>query len=72
MQVTRDSGILVPAINPKQSVSDMATAMRTLANDKELRHRMGIAGREVALANYLWDRKIKYYDSIYKEVIKVL
>jgi len=60
------AGIRIKAVSERQSVMDMAQAMRRLARDPALRKRMGDAGREHARQNYLWMKKAELLESIYK------
>ena len=56
-------GLLVEPRNPRA----LAAALYTLANDEELRHRMGEAGRERA-PEYSWDRVTERVIDFYREV----
>jgi glycosyltransferase involved in cell wall biosynthesis len=71
MHVTDACGIKVPANSPEQAVSDMARALDRLYTDKELRHRMGMAGRERAEKLYHWDRLGERLLEIYTDVLQV-
>jgi glycosyltransferase involved in cell wall biosynthesis len=57
MQVTKETGFRVPAIEPRQSVSSLAEAMRMLAKDPERRVRMGEAARRRAVEHFDWSKK---------------
>ena len=70
-QVTQDAGIKVSAHDPEQTITDLAAAMVRLANNVDLRHCMGLAGRDRVIAHYLWDHKMKYYHTLYIEAIEL-
>jgi len=55
--VTSETGIKVPAISPEQTVRDLARAMLRLAEDPELRVRMGQASRQRVKEHFDWDEK---------------
>lgn len=67
--VTDRTGIKVEANNPEQAVSDLARAMTALANDPDLRHAMGEAGRERAREEYIWEKKGDRLDALYSSVL---
>ena len=69
IQVTDNVGVKVLARDPEQTVTELAAAMKRLAYDSKLRCRMGIAGRERIVTQYLWDHKVKYYEATYTEAI---
>lgn len=66
--VTEECGIKVKPVTPEQTVSDLAKAILTLAQDLELRQQMGVAGRRRAQKVYNWDRKGELIQRIYNEV----
>ena len=49
-QVTEETGFKIAAQNPQQATEDLAKAMTCLANDLELRIKMGQVGTEVGWA----------------------
>ena len=57
LQVTVDTGIKVPATSPEQVVADLAKAMLRLAEDPELRVRMGQASRQRVKEDFNWGKK---------------
>ncbi len=57
VQVTPETGIKIAARHPAQVVSDMADAMRRLAEDDGLRQRMGEAGRQRVHEEFSWTRQ---------------
>ena len=66
--VTPQTGIKVPAISPRQAVSDLAEAIGRLAEDPCLRARLGAAGRRRVEEHLDWDEKglliARLYDSV--------
>jgi glycosyltransferase involved in cell wall biosynthesis len=57
LQVTSQTGIKIPATTPEQAILEMANAMEQLANDPELRIRLGDAGRKRVRELFAWDQK---------------
>ena len=70
MHVTDACGIRVPANSPEQAASDMALALERLYYDKELRRRLGSAGRERAEKFYHWDRLGERLLEIYRDALQ--
>ncbi|MDB9527387.1 glycosyltransferase family 4 protein [Oscillatoria sp. CS-180] len=69
VQVSPETGILVPAKEPKQAVDDLAQAMEQLITDSELRQRLGQAGKTRVQTHFSWKAKGaelsgKYYQYI--------
>ena len=69
VQVTQESGYKVPATNPEQAIAQIAAAMTELAEDEELRSRMGEAGQQVVRNHYNWDRKILKQIEMYEKIL---
>jgi glycosyltransferase involved in cell wall biosynthesis len=67
-QVTEETGIKIPALNPDQVVQDMAAAMQRLAEDEGLRQRLGQGGRDRVRTVYDWDIKGEFFAQLYKKV----
>ncbi|MEQ8962427.1 MAG: glycosyltransferase, partial [Coleofasciculus sp. C2-GNP5-27] len=67
-QVTAQTGIKVPALNPEQAVQGLAEAMIRLANDPALRVRLGQAGQKRVKEIYDWEVKGEIWDQIYGEL----
>lgn len=67
-QVTTETGIKVPALNPEQTAQDLAEAMIRLANDSELRVRLGQAGQKRVKEIYDWEVKGEIWDKVYGEL----
>jgi len=59
------TGLLVKPGDPK----DLADAIITLAKDKNLRDRLGQAGRNFVVRNYLWDDNIRQMATLYRTLL---
>lgn len=57
IQVTRETGIPVPAGPNDRVVADLGRALSVLAADQPLRDRMGAAGRRRVESEYVWPRR---------------
>jgi glycosyltransferase involved in cell wall biosynthesis len=68
-QITEETGIKVPGINPDQAVEDLADAMQKLASDPELRSRLGEGGKKRVKEVYDWDLKGEYFAQLYEEIV---
>lgn len=62
------TGFVVPRENPKE----IASAIKKLVLDAELRQRIGSAGREHVLVNYEWEHCVDIMETTYREVIASL
>lgn len=69
VQVTPETGIKIPAHTPEQAVTDMAQAMRKLAQDRDLRLSMGQAGRKLVQERYSWVAKGHQITQLYENVL---
>ncbi|MDF5728061.1 MAG: glycosyltransferase family 4 protein [Rhizonema sp. PD38] len=69
MQITEQTGIKVPAVNPVQAVQDLAHAMQRLSTDHELRNWMGQARERGATAEFDWEVKGKLLIELYEEAV---
>ena len=67
--VTDECGIKVTPTNPEQTVKELASALKELAHDPDLRRIMGEAGRRRAEQLYTWDKKGEFIKAIYKSVL---
>ncbi len=65
------SGFRVSAVDPQQTIRDLAQALATIADDNTRRLQMGEAARERVNAHFSWDAKSEQFDLIYREVVKV-
>lgn len=70
MKVTTDDqcAIRLPVSNPKQMPHDLADAICKLAEDKELREKMGLAGRERIRKQFNWDSKGRFLEELFGEL----
>src|SRR5581483_109526 len=57
--LTPECGIAVPVGSPDVTVERLAKALRTLASDAALRHRMADAGRKLVRDRYLWEERYR-------------
>lgn len=69
--VTEECGIKVKPITFEQTVNDLADALLKLANDPELRKKMGEAGRRRVLEHYTWEKKGEFIKKVYEEVLGI-
>lgn len=69
LQVTEETGFKVPALSPEQVVTDLAEALRRLAQDPVLRARLGKAARARVVEYFGWDKKGEWIREVYGEVV---
>jgi glycosyltransferase involved in cell wall biosynthesis len=69
MQATEETGFRVPAHSPERSVRDLAQAMRRVAEDPDLRRRMGEAGRRRVAEMFIWERRVVDIVRLYARVL---
>lgn len=69
VQVTDETGILVPAKNPQQAIDDLTQALAQLINDDDLRHRMGQAGQARVREHFSWKAKGAQLAQLYNDYI---
>jgi glycosyltransferase involved in cell wall biosynthesis len=67
-QVTPETGFKVPAHDPEQAVSDLSTAMVSLATDDHLCLQMGLSGQQRVRESYTWEVKGKQLAQVYEEI----
>lgn len=67
--VTDQTGIRVGVTTPDAMARDVAAAIRRLAEDPDLRQRMGAAGRDKVAAEGLWSDKAARLVRLYESVI---
>ena len=60
--------IRLDAVSPDQLAADCAAAVRTLVTDRELRLRMGAAGREHVAQHHLWSHRVARLNTLYGEI----
>lgn len=68
-QVTADTGFKVAADCPEQVVQDMASAMRCLGQDKQMRSQMGQAARNHIAASFTWECKGEQLNRCYMAIV---
>ena len=66
--VTEECGIKVKPITPEQTIKDLADAILKLANDPELRKKMGKAARRRVEEYYSWNKKGEFIQKIYNSL----
>lgn len=64
-----DCGILIAPHNRPQVIEDLAAAMLGLAQDADLRRRLGSAGRLRVYRHYDWERKVDRMIDLYSSVL---
>lgn len=68
--IPTDAGIKVPVTNPRETVRQIAEAIRWLVKTPEGRLRMGEAGRFYA-ETQTWERRAARISELYEEVLKI-
>jgi glycosyltransferase involved in cell wall biosynthesis len=58
-------GFRLAAVSPEQLAADCAAAVRKLAEDRELRLRMGAAAREHVATTHLWEHRLDRMSELY-------
>ncbi len=69
VQVTPEAGYKISPTTPEQVVEHLAEAMTQLAQQPDLRQKMGAAGRHRVKEHFDWDQKINQQISLYEEVL---
>jgi glycosyltransferase involved in cell wall biosynthesis len=69
MQVTRDAGVRVSIESPEEAISGIAEALTTLANDADLRQRLGEGGKRRVATDFSSERQAAALAAIYDEVL---
>jgi glycosyltransferase involved in cell wall biosynthesis len=67
--VSEEAGVKIPADNEAQVVRDLAAAMTRLAEDSDLRRRMGEAGRQSVLSHFAWPAKCAEMSRMYRTLL---
>ena len=65
LAVDGETGLIIPPRDPKA----MADAIQRLANSKDLRTRMGTAGKAYIEANYSVERSVQEMKALYHELL---
>ena len=69
-QVTSETGYKVPAQNPEQAVRDLSEGMVRLAQEPDLREKMGLAGQKRVRDFYSWENKGRSLAQLYSLVVR--
>ncbi len=67
-QVTDATGIKISAINPEQTIQEMAQAMMKLAHNQDLLYQMGQAGHHHIRESYSWESKGQQLSDLYQRL----
>lgn len=67
--VTEECGFKIKPITPEQTINDLAEALLKLANDPDLRRKMGNAGRKRVMEHYTWEKKGEFIKKVYEGVL---
>lgn len=67
--VTDKCGIKVIPITPEQTINDLSYALIKLADNPELRKKMGEAGKKRVLEHYTWEKKGEFIKEVYEKVL---
>jgi glycosyltransferase involved in cell wall biosynthesis len=70
--VDPSSGIRVTPVDPGQFANDLATAVRRLVTDPQLRLKLGAGARARVAQTALWDRKVDHMDQLYADISTAL
>ena len=68
-QVSSETGIPVFPNNPEQTTEDIASAMQKLAENPELRQRLGANGVRHVRENFSWERRAADYGEYYRRIL---
>jgi glycosyltransferase involved in cell wall biosynthesis len=68
LQVTEETGFKVSAETPDQTVSDMAKAIKILAEDSELRISIGKIGQQQVREVFAWEEKGRQLAYLYEKI----
>ncbi len=69
--VTNECGFKIKPITPQQTINDLAEALLKLAQDPELRKKMGEAGRKRVEEHYTWEKKGEFIRKVYEDVLGI-
>ena len=70
VQVTNDCGVIVPAVEPENTINALSDAMKSLAEDHSLICKMGEAGRKRVSDTFEWSIKGDYFSAQYENILK--
>lgn len=63
--INNETGFIVPSMD----IESAADAIEKLVMDKEMRERMGAAGREFVLGKYQWENNAKIMECLYSTIV---
>lgn len=69
-QVTEETGIKIAATTPDRVVGEIAEAMVRLAQDPQLRDRLGRAGQKRVREVYDWNVKAQFFNGLYRDIVE--
>lgn len=69
LQVTEETGFKISAETPEQAIKDLALAMKTLAENPELRTQMAKAGQKRVQEEFSWEIKGQKLALLYEKII---
>lgn len=67
--VTEECGIKIKPVTPEQTINDLSYALIKLADNPELRKKMGEAGKKRVLEHYTWEKKGEFIKEVYEKVL---
>ena len=70
VQVTEQTGYKIAPLNPQQTIQSLADAIASLAQNSELRQKMGQAGRQRVKAHFSWEVKGQQLAQLYQEIVQ--
>ncbi|PSB31247.1 glycosyltransferase family 4 protein [Chlorogloea sp. CCALA 695] len=70
-QVSQDAGLRIPAYTPDQAVQGLAEAMTHLAQNADMRERMGKAGQKRISEIYSWEVKGQFLVNLYEDILNL-
>jgi len=68
VQVTHETGIKVSARGPLQTINELASAMRLITDDMDLRVALGEAALGRVAVEFAWSSKAKLFSEVYGEI----
>lgn len=70
VQVTPETGFVIPAKSPSQAIREMSEAIRRLAEDEALRTALGRSGQRRIREEFTWDKKVNVLKDYYASAIR--
>ncbi len=67
--VHNDCGIKIKPVTPDQTVDDLSKALLRLAEDSDLRRRLGEAGKRYVMEHHTWEKKGEFIRQVYEKVM---